>query len=127
VPEDTRTTFVLVGHCFADRLAIKSAIKRAVPEAAVANAAGEKDLGRHAGPGAVLLVNRVLGGGFGGDTGIELIRRLTAADDAPIALLVSDYPDAQAEAVAAGARPGFGKAQLHEQRTAELLREAAGA
>ena len=39
---------------------------------------------------------------------------------------ISNYPEAQAEAVAAGALPGFGKAELHDPRTAELLRSAAG-
>ena len=38
-------------------------------------------------------------------------------------MLVSNLEDAQAQAVAAGAQPGFGKAALQKPRTIELLRE----
>ena len=39
-------------------------------------------------------------------------------------MLVSNYPDAQAEAIAAGALPGFGKRELGSERVTKLLREA---
>ena len=37
-------------------------------------------------------------------------------------MLVSNYPDAQQEAQAAGAVPGFGKAQVSSPETLDLLR-----
>jgi hypothetical protein len=39
-------------------------------------------------------------------------------------MLVSNYPDAQAAAVAAGALPGFGKRELGSARIPELIRSA---
>jgi hypothetical protein len=74
---------------------------------------------------SVLLVNRVLDGDFGTSSGIELIARLAKAENRPAMLLISNYPEAQQQAIAAGALPGFGKAELYNPRTAELLREAA--
>jgi len=40
------------------------------------------------------------------------------------AMLVSNYPEAQAAAVAEGALPGFGKREIGTPRVGELLREA---
>ena len=37
-------------------------------------------------------------------------------------MLVSNFEDAQAEATAAGAEPGFGKNDLFDERTGRLLR-----
>ncbi|MHC4828450.1 MAG: hypothetical protein ACYTEY_18010, partial [Planctomycetota bacterium] len=118
-------TFVLVGHCWADRMSLKSAVKRAVPGATIARADDMASLREHIDSGAVLLVNRVLDGRFEAGDGVELIRELNAGDDPPRAILVSDYPEAQADAVAARARPGFGKAQLHDELTVRRLREVA--
>ena len=38
-------------------------------------------------------------------------------------LLISNHDDAQEQAIAAGARPGFGKSQIPEPETAEILRD----
>ena len=98
-------TFLLVGHCMPDSWSLKRAIRKAVRDARVERVNDDAAL---AAPGSdtVLLVNRVLDGRFDTGNGIELIRRLTEATDDVIAILVSNLPDAQAEAVAAGARPG---------------------
>ena len=54
----------------------------------------------------LILVNRVFD--TNGDSGIALIKKLKSSVKAPI-MLISNYPEAQAEAVEAGAVPGFGK------------------
>jgi two-component system chemotaxis response regulator CheY len=61
---------------------------------------------------ALVLVNRVLDAD--GSSGLDLIRHLKAEKDlaAVPVMLVSNYPEAQEEAVEAGAIPGFGKGRL---------------
>ena len=119
-------TFVLVGHCLPDWFMLKSALKRAVPGASIAKAGDDKSLRRHLGPDAVLLVNRELDGRFAsGPSGIDLIRQVNGDDDPPVTMLISNLGDAQGEAVAAGARPGFGKSSLYDPATVALLQEVA--
>lgn len=67
----------------------------------------------------LVLVNRILDAD--GDEGIELVRRLRAGVDGPPVMLVSNLADAQAAAVAAGAVPGFGKAQLADAGVVAVL------
>ena len=75
-------------------------------------------------PGAaLLLVNRVLDGEFPDPGGVELIAR-TARAGVP-AILISNFPDAQAAAQAAGARPGFGKNAMNSEQAGEMIRAAA--
>jgi two-component system chemotaxis response regulator CheY len=61
---------------------------------------------------ALVLVNRVFDAD--GSSGLDLIGAIKAEDelrDVPV-MLVSNYEDAQAQAVRKGAVPGFGKAAL---------------
>ena len=70
----------------------------------------------------LVLVNRVFD--RDGDSGLDFIRQMSVDErlcKVPI-MLVSNYEDAQARAVAAGAQPGFGKASLQEPDTLDLLR-----
>lgn len=69
----------------------------------------------------LVLVNRVLD--RDGSSGLELIRRIRAQAPVPV-MLVSNYPDAQQEAVAEGALPGFGKAELRTPKAIEALAAA---
>jgi PleD family two-component response regulator len=74
-------------------------------------------------PYALVLVNREIFDD--GSPGIELVKAMQA--DPAIArtpvMLVSNFADAQAAAVAAGARPGFGKAALRSPETLRRLGE----
>lgn len=117
-------TFVLVGHCGPDAHLLKSAVERAVPGSAIVFVDDEPSLRKNLEPGAVLLVNRVLDGGFSSDNGIELIRALAARTPAIRTMLISNYPESQQEAAEAGALPGFGKTQVYDAATAEKLRRA---
>src|SRR5579864_295707 len=69
----------------------------------------------------LILVNRISVGDRA--PGIDLIRILKT--DPQLAalpvMLVSNYPDAQKKAIALGALPGFGKAQIREPETQERL------
>ena len=115
----------LVGHCGPDSWMLKSMIKRTLPDAEVYKVDSAKELEKTIGRTRVLLVNRVLGGRFGTSSGVELIRDLVSQNgDGPAAILISNYEDAQAEAEAAGALPGFGKSGLNSPSVAERLNDA---
>ncbi len=70
----------------------------------------------------LVLVNRVFDAD--GDSGVELIRRIKADEAlrATPVMLVSNYADAQKQAVEAGAEPGFGKAELGRQEMLDKVR-----
>ncbi len=75
---------------------------------------------------ALVLVNRKLDADY--SDGLEVIRQIKADPElaATPVMLVSNYPEAQAEAVAAGAQPGFGKAELHSSATRDKLAAVLG-
>ncbi len=70
---------------------------------------------------ALVLFNRLVFAD--GSGGLELVRR--AKQDASLAripvMMVSNYDDAQAASVAAGAEPGFGKMAIGSPQTLRLL------
>ncbi|HVW00504.1 MAG TPA: response regulator [Planctomycetaceae bacterium] len=75
------------------------------------------------GPVDLVLINRKLDIDY--SDGLEILKEIKAdpAFTSIPVMLVSNYPDAQEEAVGAGAEPGFGKAQLGSIETFEKLRK----
>ncbi|TWT43676.1 hypothetical protein RAS1_00750 [Phycisphaerae bacterium RAS1] len=70
---------------------------------------------------ALVLVNRLIYDDQ--SDGMELIARMKSSQAAaatPV-MLISNFPDAQARAVSAGAVPGFGKSALASPRTRAML------
>jgi len=118
---------VLVGHCGPDSAYLRSAVKSAAKDATIISAddkhALEKVLAEKP---ELLLLNRELGYGYDQNLGVELIQALKASHPGQKTMLVSNYPDAQAAALAAGALPGFGKRELGSPKVATLLRQALG-
>ena len=115
---DATVLFTLVGHCGPDASMLRSAIRRAMPAASFAEAHDDASLARHRGDGSVWLVNRALDGDFGVADGVALIARERGAVRAA---LVSNFPEAQRAAEAAGAMPGFGKSALNSADTARKI------
>lgn len=115
---------LLVGHCTPDQFMLRSMLRRDLsdPEIRVANT--DADLADAMPGSTIALVNRVLDGSFSTESGLELLRAIAAADEGPAAMLISNYPDAQAEAEAAGAVPGFGKNDLGSDLARERLNHA---
>jgi len=70
----------------------------------------------------LVLVNRIFH--RSGQEGLEVIRRLKAEPDlaATPVMLLSNYPEFQQQAVAAGAEPGFGKEEYDSPTVIEELR-----
>ena len=121
---------VLVGHCGADssylRIAVSSAGAAGV---SVVTADDQESLDAAlSGNGVELvLINRVLDWGFEDQEGVALIAHLRHSHPHVKTMLVSNYPESQAAAVAAGALPGFGKREIGSPRVKELLKSALGA
>jgi hypothetical protein len=117
----------LVGHCGPDCTYLRMTVKRAEPLADVVMVDDQTELKRALDEGVdLLLVNRELAYGFDEELGVDLIKRLRPIHPRMKTMLISNYPEAQREALAAGARPGFGKRELGSPRVAELIREALG-
>ena len=114
-----------VGQCSPDHAAIRRLLQRSL-SAEVVQAHGPADalaqLRRE--PFALVLINRKLDADY--SDGMEILRAIKA--DAALAgvpvMLVSNYADAQAAAVAEGAIAGFGKAEIGRPETLEKLRAA---
>ena len=115
----------LVGHCGPDSSYLRMAVTRAVKDAQVVFADDQHTLNKLIESGLdLVLLNRQLDYGFETDEGVELIRRLREKNPSLKAMLVSNYPDAQQAAVAAGAVPGFGKREIGSPRVSDVIRGA---
>ena len=112
-----------VGQCGFDGPRLEHMLSRGlhceVESAATAEEAIEKMQSRDY---DLCLVNRQLTSD--GSCGIELIAAAREAGVHTPLMLVSDRADAQEQAVALGALPGFGKSELDEAHTVDLLRQA---
>jgi CheY-like chemotaxis protein len=111
-----------VGQCVPDHAAIRSLIERRF-SAQVVGADDLKEALAALGEGSfdLVLVNRKLDLDY--SDGMEIVRHLKS--DAQYAampvMLVTNYAEHQQQAVAAGAEPGFGKAELSSPGTLEKL------
>lgn len=119
---------LLVGHCGADSAYLKLAVKKAVGnDVDLRSAEDSKSLDAALAGGVdLVLFNRELGYGFATDEGVEVIRALRPLHPEIKMMLVTNYPEYQQAAIAAGATPGFGKRELGTPRVTELLRDALG-
>jgi DNA-binding NarL/FixJ family response regulator len=73
-------------------------------------------------PYSLVLVNRILN--VDRSPGLDVIAALKTSHPDLKTMLVSDKPDAQQQAAALGALPGFGKSNLESDDTVNLLRNA---
>jgi CheY-like chemotaxis protein len=107
----SRPRILSVGQCGFDDAAIRVALEAGL-SAEVERAGGLGECLERLRHGSVdlVLVNRKLDAD--GSDGVALIRSLRAAAPHVPVMLVSNYADAQAQAVAAGALPGFGKGEI---------------
>jgi len=118
----------LIGHCGADGSYLRIAVGRAQKDLKVVMVEDAQELERIIAEGVDLLMfNRVLDWGFDETEGASAIASLRAKHPELKMMLVSNYSEAQAEAVAAGALPGFGKREIGSERVTKLIREALGA
>ncbi len=115
----------LVGHCGPDSSYLRMTIAKAGKDLQVVSADDDGELKRVLDDGVdLLLLNRQLDFGFDDHEGVDVIRKLRPHYPNVKMMLVSNYPEAQAAAVAEGALPGFGKREVNSPRVAELIRDA---
>jgi CheY-like chemotaxis protein len=111
-----------VGNCVPDHAAIRSLLERTFA-AEVTQTHGPEDTlaALQERPFDLVLVNRKLDQDY--RDGLDVIKSIKA--DAALAktpvMLITNYEDHQAAAVAAGAEPGFGKLSLNTPQTLKRL------
>lgn len=116
-----------VGNCGVDHGAIRSLLTSAfAAEVLQAHGSGDALEMLARGPFDLVLVNRKLDSDY--SDGLEVIRQIKA--DPRVAavpcMLITNYPDHQEEAVAAGAEYGFGKKELNTPQTHARLARLLG-
>jgi two-component system, chemotaxis family, chemotaxis protein CheY len=115
---------VLVGHCGPDATYLRMAVKAAGENVALSSVDDNAGLEQALKAGVdLVLFNRELDYGFEPATGVEMIRMLKQRYPQVRMMLISNYPEAQAAAVTAGAIPGFGKREIGSARVKQLLRD----
>ena len=115
----------LIGHCGPDGSYLRMAVSRADRDVNVIAIDDEQELRQAIENGVdLLLINRVLNYGFDETEGVAVIRKLRADHPELRMMLVSNYPESQAAAIAAGALPGFGKREIGSPRVTQLIRDA---
>lgn len=115
-----------IGQCFADHSSITRTVQKhfdaeVVPAATAAEALAQLRQQTF----DLVLVNRVLDAD--GSSGVDLIKQFKRDETLKVpVMLVSNYEDAQQQAVASGALPGFGKSALSQPRTLGRLQGVLG-
>ena len=122
---DMAMTVLSVGQCVPDDMGISAVVQKELGATLErAGSAEEAKKMMEAKKYDLVLVNRVFDAD--GDSGVRFIgQRMMAGERAPM-MLVSNYEDAQADAMAAGAFKGFGKSAMGNAEAGKLLRAAAG-
>ncbi len=119
---------LLVGHCGPDATYLRMAVKASGENVALSSVDDNAGLEAALKVGVdLVLFNRELDYGFEPATGIEMIRVLKLRYPQVRMMLISNFPEAQAAALAAGAIPGFGKREIGSARVKQLLRDLMGA
>jgi ActR/RegA family two-component response regulator len=117
----------LIGHCGPDSSYLRLAVMQASKGVKVIGADDREELARAIDDGVdLLLFNRELGYSFDDEQGVDVIKRLRAEHPDVKMMLVTNYAEVQAAAVAAGALPGFGKRELGSPKVVQLLKDALG-
>ncbi|MGE3109361.1 MAG: hypothetical protein AB7G11_11505 [Phycisphaerales bacterium] len=125
VPPVHPVRVVLAGHCVPDAYMLKNAVERFLPAASVVSVNTTADLDRELVDADIVLVNRLIDGYFEHSIGQVLIRALWERAPHAAFILISNVPEAQQDAEAAGAMPGFGKSELYSAKAQQCLIAAA--
>ena len=118
-----RKRVVLVGHCGPDSSYLRAVLSSVDSSVEISAVDDEQGLMAALQSGVdLVLFNRLLDYGFEEVEGAKVIARMHRQFPQAKLMMVSNYPEAQADAVAAGALPGFGKRELGSSRVREILK-----
>lgn len=110
-----------VGQCPPDHFALRRLLEGLGAEVVQAHTLADTLAQLRAGRFDLVLINRKLDIDYSdGIVILEHLKRHVETREVPV-MIVSNYPEAQAAAVAAGGEQGFGKAQLGAPATREIL------
>jgi len=111
-----------VGNCGPDHSSIKDLIQRNFG-AEIVRAHGHSSALAELQQGTfdLVLVNRLMDAD--GSSGLEVIQSVVEQFAETPVMMITNFSEHQASAVAAGAAPGFGKSQLHSPDTVRLLQQ----
>src|SRR5580692_4388719 len=96
---------LMVGHCGPDSSYLRMAVKKAIGDVETLTAEDSQELNAALATNQIdlILFNRQLDYGFDSDQGVDVIRALRSSHPDAKMMLISNYPEAQHEAQAAGA------------------------
>ncbi len=101
------------------------AVSSAAPGTLITMADSDRELAQAITSGTdLLMLNRQLEFGFAQGDGVAVLRQIKQQHPAQRVLMVSNYPETQEEALAAGALPGFGKREIGTEKVKQRIREA---
>lgn len=116
------------GQCNPDHAAIRRLLEANFDVLVIRTADGDETMSElHASPADLVLVNRKLDADY--TDGIDVLKRIKAdakTRHIPV-MLITNYPEYQEQAMAAGAIRGFGKDQLRSSETVTLLKNVLSA
>ena len=124
-PDHVKQTVISVGQCGYDNSRIRSLIRSIDSTVEIKEADSHQETMEvltSLGEAALVLVNRVFD--MDGSSGMDLISQLKSKESEFAAIpvmLVSNYEKSQAEAIANGAIPGFGKSELQSVETRQKM------
>ena len=124
-PDHVKQTVISVGQCGYDNSRIRSLIRSIDSTVEIKETDSHQETMEvlaSLGEAALVLVNRVFD--MDGSSGMDLISQLKSKESEFAAIpvmLVSNYEKSQAEAIANGAIPGFGKSELQSVETRQKM------
>ncbi len=124
--QSNQKVVALVGHCGPDSSYLRMAVTGAVPGVRVLMIDSDADLDGAVESGDVdlFMLNRKMDFGFEEEDGLTLLQQIRQRRPEQRVMMISNYPETQQAAEAAGALPGFGKREIGSAKAKERISAA---
>jgi len=114
-------TVIIAGHCYSDSPRLAAIVEKAEAKPIILNSSDEIKACLNDNPESLCLLNRIF---ENGEEGLKVIKELKQAYPNVKFMLISNYDDAQQEAITLGAIQGFGKYKLKDPNTIDVIKNA---